>query len=944
MRERNTVLLKSLSLFLFILFFAPVHDATSQSAQRDQVVELSATTREINGTETEVQVCWRRALPAATSQTAIGKPLGQQFWSFGISLAAGDSCFLDTIPTGDVYEYAVLKDTSVLGLSTYGYIAVGSQVEPEFFRGKVLIVLDTTYKTDLQADIDTLERDLIGDGWQVEFIEVSPSTTVATVKLEIVSQYSSEPSKVNSVLILGDVAVPYSGGFSNVHPFPPDGHTPQHNGAWAADAYYADIHSSFWTDASVNITNATRAENDNVPADGKFDQSTIPTFLELMVGRVDLSDLPAFASGEKDLLQQYLRRDHDYRHGNFTARNRALLDENFGLLAGEAFGGTMGYRNISPLFGDSVINANYLTTLDTESYKWAFAFGAGNYNSLTGLGTTANLASSTQDVNSVFNVFMGSYFGDWDNSNNFLRAPLATTGTVLTNILGGRPNLFFHTMAMGQPIGYGVRQSINNYDIAFGTDLYSSTHYGSLFVHTALMGDPTLRLNVVQPITALAAAKDSCNADTIRLTWTASTEPLVTSYYILRAETMGDSFIVVGEVTGTSYNDTVSQVNQNYVYMVRAAMTDTTNSGNYVNLSQGVFSEVNYLTTWTNFADTSVCSNDTLVIGDSNNNANYISAWTPNTNILDSSVSPATVFPSANTSYVLQVTGPFGCSVYDTVAVTALTLPTDSIGSFSQTPTCGDSLTISSTNDNGNGFNYAWTFQDALVPSISGDSAVGPHLAVFFLTGNKEVTLDVTDTTTNCSNSDSESFTVTCATLPVELVEFTAEGNPKGIQLDWTTSSEFNNSHFDLEYSLDGLNFHKIVKIPSKSQFGYSNQLLNYDYLDENKYEGVSKVYYRLKQVDLNGDYTYYNALAVLLKTVNSIYPNPVKNDLTIGSLVPITSLELHDLQGRVIVGMDESEISGTIVKFDLKNVPPGNYILKVTSLRGVEFHKITKE
>lgn len=942
MLKPNTAQLKLVLFLLFLIGF--LTDLKSQNSQRDQVVELSATTREINGTQTEVQVCWRRTLPSATFQAAIRKPLGQYSWSTSITLATSDSCFIDTIPTGDVYEYCVRKDTNVYGNPTYGYIAVGSQVQPIFFRGKVIVVFDTTYKSTLQSDIDTLQLDLIGDGWQVEIIEVSPSTTIATIKSAIVTSYNAEPTKVNSVILVGDVAVPYSGGFSGSYPYPPDGHTPDHDGAWPADAYYSDINSSSWTDASVNITTGTRSENDNVPADGKFDQSSIPTFLELMVGRIDLSDLPAFSSGERDLLQQYLQRDHDYRHGNFTARNRALLDENFGLLGGEAFGGTMGYRNISPLFGDSVFNVDYLTTLDTDSYKWAFAFGAGNYSSLTGLGTTTNLASSTQDVNSVFNVFMGSYFGDWDNSDNFLRAPLATTGTVLTNVLGGRPNLFFHSMAMGETIGYSVRQSINNYDVSFLTDLYSSTHYGSRFVHTALMGDPTLRLNVVFPVTALTATKDSCNADTVRLTWTASIEPLVSSYYILRAETIGDSFIVVGEVTGTSYNDTISQVNQNYVYMVRAAMTDSTNSGNYFNLSQGIFTYVEYLTSISNSSDVSVCANDTVSIGDSITNATYTVEWTPNTTITDNSISPTQVFPTSTTNYHLEVTDVFGCSVYDTVVVTANPLPTDSIGTFSQSVACGDSVTISSTNDNGNGFNYDWDFQDALVSSISGDSAVGPHLCVFYLTGVKTISLQVTDTLTQCSNSDSEPFTVTCATLPVELVEFEASIVDNGTLLSWVTSSEYNSSHFELEQSIDGENYNPVSSINSKSQFGYSNQILNYSFLDQKKYRGFSVVYYRLKQVDLNGKYTYYNAVAVRTNGKLTVYPNPTSDNITIGSLVSILKVEVLDLQGRSVIEIPKDLVAVRNAKVDLNDLVSGQYLLRVTTTKGVDYHKIIKK
>src|SRR5690606_7224662 len=84
------------------------------------------------------------------------------------------------------------------------------------------------------------------------------------------------------------------------------------------------------------------------------------------------------------------------------------------------------YRNMAPLISDTVcFNLNYLSTLNSSSYQWSFGFGAGSYTNASGVATTAQLANPAQEVRSVFTGLFGSYFGDWDNSNNFLRAPLA---------------------------------------------------------------------------------------------------------------------------------------------------------------------------------------------------------------------------------------------------------------------------------------------------------------------------------------------------------------------------------------------------------------------------------------------------------------------------------------------------------------------------------------
>src|SRR6185503_3639869 len=110
----------------------------------------------------------------------------------------------------------------------------------------------------------------------------------------IKADYSADPANVKSVFLFGHVPVPYSGQLN------PDGHA-DHVGAWPADVYYGDIDGN-WTDNSVNFTQsintdaADAARLTNRPGDGKFDQTQIPSPVELEVGRVDLSNLPGRTS------------------------------------------------------------------------------------------------------------------------------------------------------------------------------------------------------------------------------------------------------------------------------------------------------------------------------------------------------------------------------------------------------------------------------------------------------------------------------------------------------------------------------------------------------------------------------------------------------------------------------------------------------------------------
>lgn len=110
--------------------------------------------------------------------------------------------------------------------------------------------------------------------------------------------------------------------------------------------------------------------------------------------------------------------------------------------------------------------------------------------------------------------------------------------------------------------------------------------------------------------------------------------------------------------------------------------------------------------------------------------------------------------------------------------------------------------------------------------------------------------------------------------LPIELLTFDAKPNNEIVDLNWTTASESNNDYFTIEKTLDGTNFEIVEKVNAA---GNSTSVLNYSTKDTHPYEGVS--YYRLKQTDFNGAYTYSNLVSVEFKANAefsfNVYPNP---------------------------------------------------------------------
>ena len=118
------------------------------------------------------------------------------------------------------------------------------------------------------------------------------------------------------------------------------------------------------------------------------------------------------------------------------------------------------------------------------------------------------------------------------------------------------------------------------------------------------------------------------------------------------------------------------------------------------------------------------------------------------------------------------------------------------------------------------------------------------------------------------------SINVGATPLPIELLSFDATQCDNNICLNWATATETNNDYFTIEKTTDAVNYDFVSKVNGA---GNSTSILNYSSIDKKPYSGIS--YYRLKQTDYNGAYTYSN-----LKTVDfnasstfsfNLYPNP---------------------------------------------------------------------
>lgn len=515
----------TLSLFFVVLIF-PAR-LLSQGAL-DHVVPITAiaqTACVISGMDSSVVLLARRPTDVDWRDATM------------VASVSGDTVVLrDTTSAYDILALRVRIDSSNTPILASGLIRLSRRHQTiAATRGRCLLVVDSEVASRLAAEIGTLRDDWRAEGFATDVVTVDASDDAAqarTVRARIVEHYRrSDRPPLTHVLLLGAIPVPYSGGFSVRGAVPnPDFHE-EHGGAWPADVYYADMTlpggadaAESWTDVDISTTTdiAARPQNSNVPGDGRFDQPTLPSDIELAVGRVDMRRMSAFGTtdasrdAEVTLLRQYLHRNHRYRAEPMKAYHAlAGIDDFFGafrreiqgFVVTEAFAAN-GYRIGHALMGDtsntirvdiSPEAGSRFPSLDTFRVLFAYGSGPGGYQHCDGVTTVEALTK--QPVRATFTLLFGSYFGDMDADNNLMRAMLANDGDVLTCGWAGRPHWFLHGMAGDGTIGESFMETVNNAGTLPGGTIVERSSLtwqpyllGTRNIHMALLGDPTLRL------------------------------------------------------------------------------------------------------------------------------------------------------------------------------------------------------------------------------------------------------------------------------------------------------------------------------------------------------------------------------------------------------------------------------------------------------------------
>jgi hypothetical protein len=182
--------------------------------------------------------------------------------------------------------------------------------------------------------------------------------------------------------------------------------------------------------------------------------------------------------------------------------------------------------------------------------------------------------------------------------------------------------------------------------------------------------------------------------------------------------------------------------------------------------------------------------------------------------------------------------------------------------------------------------------------------------------------------------------------IPVELTSFSANINSGFVVLNWRTSTETNNYGFQVERGTDQVIFDKIAFVLGS---GTTTEIKNYNYIDTTATLG--KCYYRLKQLDYDGSFSYSQIVEIDFGlptkfAVYQNYPNPFNPITTINYQIAIksqVSLKVYDMLGNEVLSLinEEQESGYYKVKLNSNNLSSGVYIYRLQAGSFVETRKM---
>ncbi len=562
---------------------------------------------------------------------------------------AVDSWQDKNVKEGVLYEYMIVgkddkptinKEKPGGYIIHRGYVSAGINVDNTNHKGKVILLVEKFISDSLKDELKLFKMDLIGDGWTPVVLSVESNENHIELRKKIKNIYDTDSKNFKHIILLGSIPIAYSGSRAQT----PDGHS--YGRPLPVDSFYADIDGE-WTDVSAPLL---PNPNENLPNDGKFDQDTIPSSVEMGFGRIDLRDLKTVFPNKtkKELYQKYFKKEHQYRHAfdSFKVGRKSILrsghshvNENsrLGLLP------IVGINNYSEISGKDIKNKladkiiagkkddKYIKNDPDIKYsnsKGPFLF----YVKGGGVPSATYIAKNGFGALGLYGY--QSHWGIWDKNDNPMRTLLAADGYGLLCFWMIRASFPLHLLGSGKSAGDMMKRGINNNPITdVGHQLYLRNYVKQDFAPNLKGVQKAVKaIKEVEDINSKKIHSKFCKKlyaknyykddemgwkgtdghtiislmgnPTLRLfpvippsnfkiskdgifSWTPSTDKSIIGYKIYKSTTeMGEYKLVSKLIEGKSY-----KTSEKGFYMLRAIKLDKTASGTFLNPSQGVFAK-----------------------------------------------------------------------------------------------------------------------------------------------------------------------------------------------------------------------------------------------------------------------------------------------------------------------------------------------------------------
>ncbi len=295
---------------------------------------------------------------------------------------------------------------------------------------------------------------------------------------------------------------------------------------------------------------------------------------------------------------------------------------------------------------------------------------------------------------------------------------------------------------------------------------------------------------------------------------------------------------------------------------------------------------------------------------------------------------------SAKIPFVM--TDPITKDIYVTGATTSTNFPTQSLtGSYFQSANAGlGDVFITQFNSSGimQWSTYSGTSQDDFGECAAVNASNEVYLIGEWWGAGSNGLLDAGTYYDGGYNGADDSFIMKFASstpLPIELISFTGRNEGDKNLLEWTTASEMNSDYFIIERD-KGQGTGEWEEIGKAKGAGNASATRNYSFLDREPSAGIN--YYRLKQTDYDGKFTYSNVVHITMKQFNSvtISPNPAKESLqiTISGFLNFKTeinVRIYDVLGREVYNYQFLDPK-SLLNLDVNALSKGMYFLKIAN------------